>query len=76
MARLAKSEREEHEHLYGCTVDLALDEEPDGCVLDYGAPTDCIYAKARRTKWTCPFWQLRSAPADAHSENPPEAEGR
>lgn len=60
MAKLTKAERDEREHLYGCVVDLAPDEEPDGCVLDYGAPSDCMYAKSRRTKWTCPMWRLKS----------------
>lgn len=73
MARLAKGEREGREHLYGCTVDLAPDEEPDGCVLDYGAPSDCTYARARRTKWTCPMWRLKSEFAGS-TPNPDEAE--
>jgi len=58
--KLTKVQRAESEHLYGCTVDLASDEEPDGCVLDYGAPTDCMHAKNRRTKWTCSYWMLKS----------------
>lgn len=46
---------------YGCHVDLAPDEQPDGCVVDYGAHSDCMYAtfasgRKRRSKWTCEHW--------------------
>ncbi len=58
--KLTKVERGEREHLYGCVVDLAPDEEPDDCVLDYGAPGDCNLASRRRTKWSCSMWRLRS----------------
>lgn len=47
---------------YGCHVDLAEDEEPDGCVLDYGQPHDCIYAtfpsgRIRKRRETCMHWR-------------------
>lgn len=47
---------------YGCHVDLGPNEEPDGCVVDYGDHADCIYATTktggkRRSKWGCPFWK-------------------
>lgn len=60
MGKLTKAQRSEQEHLYGCSVDLAEDETPDGCVLDYGAPEECIHASKRRIKWTCPYWVLKS----------------
>lgn len=31
--------------VYGCHVDLNDDEMPDGCVIDYGWPEDCTYAR-------------------------------
>lgn len=48
---------------YGCHVDLGHKEEPDGCVLDYGCPDDCVYARhkngvARDTRWTCEYWRV------------------
>lgn len=69
------ADRTSDEHLFGCTVDLAPDEEPDGCVLDYGAPVDCIYAVRRRTKWTCPFWVRKPARLATlnPSKDPPNA---
>jgi hypothetical protein len=47
---------------YGCHVDLAPGEHPDGCVLDYGAPQDCNFGvfpsgRIRRSKKTCPHWR-------------------
>ena len=54
------SERAAKNHLYGCHVELLEGDEPDGCVLDYGAPTECLHARGRRTKWTCPYWRPRS----------------
>lgn len=52
--------------LFGCHVDLADDEEPDGCVIDYGEPLDCVFGffahgRPRRSKWTCKYWR----PVDA-----------
>mgnify|MGYP001212162209 CR=1 FL=1 len=29
---------------------------PDGCVLDYGNPNDCIHAKKDMKREACPFW--------------------
>ena len=31
---------------YGCHCDLEPGANPDGCVLDYGRPQDCIHAPA------------------------------
>lgn len=50
------------EERYGCHVDLAKDEEPDGCVIEYGAHSDCLYAifpsgRLRRTPRTCKWWR-------------------
>ena len=47
---------------YGCHIDLLDGDEPDGCVLDYGAPDDCTMGRtpsgrARRSKWTCKYWK-------------------
>lgn len=48
--------------VYGCHVDLGPNEDPDGCVIDFGAHADCIYAKTstgrdRRSKWACHHWK-------------------
>ena len=59
--KVKASERAANEHLYGCCVELADDEFPDDCVLEYGAPGDCIHALRRKVKWTCPYWVLRSS---------------
>lgn len=42
---------------YGCHIELAEGEEPDGCVKDYGADKDCIYAPRHRTREACKFWR-------------------
>ena len=46
---------------YGCYVDLAPGEAPDGCVFDEDRPEDCIEAmrllKENKTKWDCPYWR-------------------
>lgn len=53
--------------MYGCHVDL-FECEPDGCVLDYGVPHECIYGtlpsgNVRRSKWTCQHWkQVKGEP--------------
>lgn len=54
------SERAAKEHLYGCHADLWLGEDPGICVIDVNRPRACASALNRRTKWTCPFWRLRS----------------
>ena len=56
------SERAVKNHLYGCHVDMDLGApgQQGDCVIDYDAPSDCFHAENRRTKWTCPFWRLRS----------------
>jgi len=54
------SERAAKEHLYGCHIDLAPDEEPGQCVIEFGDHWACDLAEKRRTKWTCPYWRLRS----------------
>jgi len=45
------------EPTYGCHVDLMDDEQPDGCVLDYGKPNDCVYAKRITDKTQCEYWK-------------------
>lgn len=46
---------------YGCHVDLDHGVHPDGCVLDTGDPSLCIYARgladAGKTKWSCKWWK-------------------
>lgn len=47
---------------YGCHIDLSPGERPDGCVLDYGCPSDCIMGttasgRDRKSKWGCPYWK-------------------
>lgn len=46
---------------YGCHVDIADGGQPDGCVLDYGTPHDCVFGvfpsgRVRRSKRTCAYW--------------------
>lgn len=47
--------------IYGCHYDLEPDMKPDGCVLDYGKPKDCVYAKILvkngRSKEDCWYWK-------------------
>jgi hypothetical protein len=62
--------------VFGCHVDLADDEEPDGCVIEYGGHDDCIYAKfpsgrLRTSKWDCPHW--KPFKSDAASVTAPTA---
>ena len=42
---------------YGCHVDLAPDEEPDYCVIDYDDRVACVYAARHKTREDCPCWQ-------------------
>lgn len=58
---------------YGCHVDLNPGEQPDGCVLDYDAPSDCVYAihgngRVRKSKWTCEHWKPVEEQEDAANE--------
>lgn len=46
---------------YGCHCDLEPDMKPDGCVLDYGRPEDCVNAsalvKAGKGREACHEWK-------------------
>ena len=42
---------------YGCHCDLEPGMEPDGCVLDYNAPQDCVYAGGISRREECKYWQ-------------------
>lgn len=42
---------------YGCHCDLEEGMEPDGCVLDYGKPDECVYARLRGSKDKCEYWK-------------------
>jgi hypothetical protein len=44
---------------FGCHCDLfdVPNGYPDGCVLDYGAPGDCVYATHIERKEQCEYWQ-------------------
>lgn len=53
----AKMDAQKQGIAYGCHVDLAEDEQPDGCVKDYGVDGDCIYAGRHRTREGCPHWR-------------------
>ena len=41
---------------YGCHVDLEEGMRPDGCVLDSGDTSGCVYAYRHRTREGCPHW--------------------
>jgi len=47
--------------IYGCHCDLEPEMKPDGCVLDYGKPEDCVYAKILvkngQPKEDCGYWK-------------------
>ena len=46
---------------HGCHVDLEEGMDPDGCVLDEGRPSKCIYARCLvregKGKTDCEYWQ-------------------
>lgn len=42
---------------WGCHCDLEEGQDPDGCVLDYGRPQDCVYAGSISTKQQCEYWR-------------------
>lgn len=44
---------------FGCHCDLEPDMEPDGCVLDYGRPEDCVHSHSGKVKHRekCEHWQ-------------------
>jgi hypothetical protein len=46
---------------HGCHVDLEEGMDPDGCVLDEGRPSNCIYARCLvregKGKTDCEYWQ-------------------
>lgn len=43
---------------YGCHCDLEPDMKPDGCVIDEGVLSNCIYAKPNMRKEQCKYWRL------------------
>jgi len=43
---------------YGCHCDLEEGQEPDGCVIQDGNLTHCIFAYHRRSRWTCKEWRV------------------
>lgn len=51
---------------YGCSVDLALGEALDDCVLNLGEPnSSCQFAlPARRIPDHCPYWIKWREPKD------------
>jgi len=61
MTAKAKREAQAAGVRYGCHVDIAPDEQPDGCVKDDGEAGGCIYARRHRTREGCRYWQ----PVDA-----------
>jgi hypothetical protein len=69
MVKTAKAKRAEQAAgiAYGCHVDLAPDEQPDGCVIDDGIRRDCVYAVRHRTREGCKYWlpiQMKCAAHD------------
>lgn len=45
---------------WGCHCDLFAmpeDFQPDGCVIDEGAPERCVYAAEAGCKENCKYWQ-------------------
>jgi len=43
---------------YGCHCDLEAGMEPDGCVIDSGNLSDCIYARRDMRKEQCEYWRI------------------
>lgn len=45
---------------FGCHVEIECmpdDFEPDGCVIDQGDASKCIYAKGLKDKTHCQYWR-------------------
>lgn len=44
---------------FGCHCDLEPGMEPDGCVLDYGRPEDCVHSHSGKVKQRerCEHWK-------------------
>jgi hypothetical protein len=46
---------------HGCYCDLEPGMAPDGCVLDYNRPEDCVHApvllRQSKDKWACVHWR-------------------
>lgn len=42
---------------YGCHCDLEEGMEPDGCVINEGKISDCIYAKKDMRPEHCSYWR-------------------
>lgn len=42
---------------YGCHCDLEPGMQPDGCVIDDGTPSMCIYAGRIKRKEQCEYWR-------------------
>jgi hypothetical protein len=43
---------------YGCHCDLEEGMKPDGCVIDSGRISDCIYAREGMRKEQCEYWKI------------------
>jgi hypothetical protein len=61
------------ERKYGCHVELGAGEEPDSCVIEYGAHDDCVFAifpggRKRRTPTTRKYWLPISPPGPSNPE--------
>ena len=54
---------------YGCHVELGQGEQPDDCVLNYGAPDDCVFGRTpsgriRKAPHTCKYWKPITPPQE------------
>ena len=56
---------------FGCHVDLAEGDEPDGCVLDIGDVDGCVFASQVKCKEACKYWRqiTRTSVAEAIKED-------
>ncbi len=43
---------------FGCHIEIADGEEPDGCVKDWGDENGCVYASRHKTREGCRYWQM------------------
>lgn len=57
MQALAQVQGDSSSVTYGCHCDLEPGMKPDGCVLDYGNPNDCVHARGISNREECNEWR-------------------